>query len=107
MILEMPIGYAQAALGAELQVPTLDGHKSMTIPKGTQHGQAFRLDGFGLPNLRSGRRGDLGVVVKIEVPRKLSAKQEQLLRELAQLEEKAVLPEQASFLKKVKDLFGG
>lgn len=107
MILEMPISYTQAALGAEVDVPTLDGTQKMTIPKGTQHGQAFRIDGMGLPNLRNGRRGDLGVVVKIEVPKKLTSKQEQLLRELAETEEKSVLPEQASFLKKVKDLFGG
>lgn len=107
LILEMPIGYTQAALGAEVDVPTLDGTQKMTIPKGTQHGQAFRIDGMGLPNLRNGRRGDLGVIVKIEVPKKLTAKQEQLLRELAETEDKSVLPEQASFLKKVKDLFGG
>jgi molecular chaperone DnaJ len=79
----------------------------LTIPRGTQHGQAFRIDGMGLPNLRSGRRGDLGVVMKLEMPRKLTAKQEQLLREYATTEEKAVLPESESFWKKVKDFLGG
>jgi molecular chaperone DnaJ len=107
LILEMPISFTQAALGAEIDVPTLDGNKPLTIPRGTQHGQAFRIDGMGLPNLRSGRRGDLGVVMKLEMPRKLTAKQEQLLREYATTEEKAVLPESESFWKKVKDFLGG
>jgi molecular chaperone DnaJ len=103
----MPISFTQAALGAEVQVPTLDGNKPLTIPRGTQHGQAFRIDGAGLPNLRSGRRGDMGVIVGIEVPRKLTAKQEQLLRDYAVTEEKAVLPESESFWKKVKDFLAG
>ncbi len=107
LILEMPISFTQAALGAEVQVPTLDGNKPLTIPRGTQHGQAFRIDGAGLPNLRSGRRGDMGVIVGIEVPRKLTAKQEQLLRDYAVTEEKAVLPESESFWKKVKDFLAG
>ncbi|MBX3383962.1 MAG: molecular chaperone DnaJ [Phycisphaeraceae bacterium] len=106
LILEMPISFTQAALGAEIEVPTLDGPKPLTVPAGTQHGHGFKIDGSGLPNLRGGRRGDLGVVVKIEVPRKLSAKQEQLLREYATTEEKSVLPERDGFWKKVKDLFG-
>jgi molecular chaperone DnaJ len=103
----MPISFTQAALGAEIFVPTLDGNKPMVIPKGTQHGQAFRVDGMGLPNLRNGRRGDLGVVVKLEVPRKLTPKQEQLLRDFAATEDKHVLPESESFWKKVKDFLGG
>jgi molecular chaperone DnaJ len=107
LILEMPVSFPQAALGAEIQVPTLEGAKPFTIPRGTQHGQAFRVDGMGLPNLRSGRRGDLGIIVKIEVPRKLTSKQEQLLRDFAATEEKMVLPESESFWKKVKDFLGG
>jgi molecular chaperone DnaJ len=107
LILEMPISFTQAALGAEIDVPTLDGNRALTIPRGTQHGQAFRLDGMGLPNLRSGRHGDMGVVVSIEVPRKLTAKQEQLLRDYATTEEKSVLPESESFWKRVKDFLGG
>ncbi len=107
LILEMPISFAQAALGAQIDVPTLEGNKPMTVPKGTQHGQAFRLDGMGLPNLRNGRRGDLGIVVKIEVPRKLTATQEKLLRDFATTEEKHVLPESESFWKRVKDYLGG
>lgn len=107
LILEVPISFTQAALGAELQVPTLDGPATLTIPRGTQYGSVFKVPGRGLPNLRSGRRGDLVVGVKVETPRKLTAKQEGLLREFAKTEDKAVLPESTGFWKKVTDLLGG
>ncbi|MFO0833958.1 MAG: molecular chaperone DnaJ [Phycisphaerales bacterium] len=105
--MEMPISFTQAALGAEVDVPTLEGKSSLKIPKGTQHGAIFRLDGQGLPDLRSGRRGDLVVGVKVEIPRKLTAKQEKLLRDFAETEDKAVLPESHGFMDKIKDIFGG
>lgn len=107
LLLEMPLSFTQAALGAELQVPTLDGPATLTVPRGTQYGSTFRIPGKGLPNLRSGRRGDLIVGVKIEIPRKLSSKQEKMLREFAETEDKAVLPEHTGFWKKVSDLLGG
>lgn len=105
--MEMPISFTQAALGAEVDVPTLEGKSSLKIPKGTQHGAIFRLDGQGLPDLRSGRRGDLVIGVKVEIPRKLTAKQEKLLRDFAETEDKAVLPESHGFMDKIKDIFGG
>ncbi len=107
LLLEMPVAFTQAALGAEVQVPTLEGKRPLKIPAGTQHGSLFRVDGQGLPNLRSGRRGDLVVGVKIEIPKKLSKKQEQLLREFAGTEDQSVLPESQGFLKKMKDWLGG
>jgi molecular chaperone DnaJ len=107
LLLEMPIAYTQAALGAEVRVPTLDGQQALKIPRGTQYGSMFRLNGSGLPNLRSGRRGDLVVIVKIEIPKKLSAKQEKMLREFAESENMDVLPETQGFLKKAKDWLGG
>lgn len=107
LVLEMPLPFAQAALGAEIEVPTLEGREKLTIPAGTQHGHLFRVTGHGLPNLRNGRRGDLAVAVKIEVPRKLSKKQQELLREFAATDGKSVNPESDSFWKKVKDVFGG
>ena len=106
LIVEMPIGFTQAALGAEVRVPTLEGAEPLRIPRGTQFGAMFRVQGKGLPNLRSGRRGDLVVVTKIETPKKLSAKQEKILREFAETESVDVLPESQGFLKKMKDLFG-
>lgn len=107
LLLEMPLSFTQAALGAELQVPTLDGPAKLTIPRGTQYGSTFRIASKGLPNLRSGRRGDLVVGVKVEIPQKMSGKQEKLLREFAATEDKAVLPESTGFWKKVSDLLGG
>jgi molecular chaperone DnaJ len=66
----------------------------------------FRVPGQGLPNLRSGRRGDLVVVTKVEIPKKLSAKQEKLLRDFAETEDLSVLPESQGFLKTVKNWLG-
>jgi molecular chaperone DnaJ len=109
LILELPITFTQAALGAHLNVPTLDGEPaSLVIPKGTQHGAIFRIDDSGLPNLRTGRRGDLICIIKIEIPRKLSDKQEKLLRQYAEEEQtKGILPETQGFWKSIKEVFGG
>ncbi len=109
LVMEMPISISQAALGAHLEVPTLNSEPaSVVIPKGTQHGSVFRVAGLGLPNLRSGRRGDLVIVTKVEVPRRLTEKQEKLLREFAEGEQvKGILPETQGFWKKIKDVFGG
>ncbi len=107
LLLEMPISFTQASLGAEVNVPTIDGHDKLKVPRGTQHGAIFRISGKGLPNLRNGRRGDLVIGVKIEMPKKLSAKQEKLLRDFAETENESVMPESQGFLKKMKDLLGG
>ncbi len=108
LVLEMPISITQASLGADVTVPTLGGDsgESLTIPRGTQHGSLFRMPGKGLPDLRSGRRGDMVVVANIEIPRKLTQKQEKLLREFAETEDERVLPESQGFVKRIKDLFG-
>ncbi|MBX3402024.1 MAG: molecular chaperone DnaJ [Phycisphaeraceae bacterium] len=103
LIMEMPIGFTQAALGAELEVTTLDGKQKLTIARGTQHGSILRVQEAGLPSLRTGRRGDLLVVTKIEIPRKMTAQQEKLLREFAATENHDVLPESQGFWKKMKD----
>lgn len=108
LLLEMPIGFTQATLGANLEIPTFEGKRTLTIPRGTQHGQLFRMKQEGLPNLRNpNSRGDLGVVVKIEIPRKLSAKQEKLLRDFAETEDERVLPESHGFLERVRKWLGG
>ena len=104
LILELPLSFTQAALGAELDVPTLAGTAKLTIPVGTQYGSVFRISGSGLPNLRDNRhKGDLVVGVKIETPRKLNKEQDRLLREFAATEGvSGVSPESQSFWKKVK-----
>jgi molecular chaperone DnaJ len=106
LVVEVPVSFTQASLGAEIDIPTLEGRKKLTVPKGTQHGHLFRMAGAGLPNLRSGRKGDMAVITKIEVPKKLTSRQEELLREFAKTEDEKLLPESASFWKKVKGWLG-
>ena len=107
LLCRVPISFAQAALGAKVEVPSLRGQVTLTIPPGTPHGQLFRLGGKGLPRLRSNRRGDEIVQVWIEVPRKLNKKQKQLLREYAASEDESVLPESQGFFDKVAEFFSG
>ncbi len=84
VLYEMPISIVQASLGAEVEVPTLDGKVKYTIPEGTQNGTVFRLRGKGISNLRGGGRGDQFVTVRIEIPTGLNAQQKDLLRQLAE-----------------------
>jgi molecular chaperone DnaJ len=79
------LSFVQAALGTEIQVPTLDGDVALTIPEGTQTGSVFRLRGKGVPSLRGGMRGDQFVTVNLETPKNLNARQKELLQELAEI----------------------
>ena len=106
LLLKLPLSFTQASLGATIDVPTIDGRAELSIPSGTQHGQLFRLRGQGLANLRSGRRGDLAVLVMIEIPTKLTAVQEELLRRLAETEDHDVMPHSKSFWEKIKERLG-
>src|SRR5262245_55129597 len=105
LVCTVPISFSQAALGTELAVPLLDGKQQLEIPKGTQPGDIIRLRGKGMPDPHSHRKGDLLVEIHIEVPRKLNERQEELLRELAEVEKKNVSAHQKSFLEKLKDYF--
>ena len=105
LILQLPISYSQAALGAEIEVPTLSGPETLRIDAGTQNGEVFTIRGQGVVDPRGGRAGDLLVQVFIEVPKKLSAAQEKLLRELADVEHESVLPHRKSFLEKLRAFF--
>ena len=82
IVLELPVNIVQAALGAEIEVPTVDGTERISVKAGTQHGDVLRLKGKGVPILRTSRRGDQLTVVKIVVPEKLNDKQRKLLHEL-------------------------
>lgn len=106
LILRTPISFGQAALGATLTIPTLEGDEELTLKPGTQHGELFRIKGAGLPNLRSGRRGDLIVAVLLQVPKKLTAKQKELLRAYAETEAHQDMPEHKSFWEKIKEKIG-
>ncbi len=105
LVLQMPISYTQAALGAEIEVPTLGGPEKLTIARGTQSGDVFKLSGHGMPNPQGGRKGDLLVQTFIETPKKLSTAQEGLLRKLAELEQTEVLPQRKNFLDRLRDYF--
>ncbi len=83
LICHVPISYAQAALGATIEVPTLEGTEELTVPAGTQAGEVFKLRRRGMPDPRGRGKGDLLVLVNIEVPKTLTARQENLLRDLA------------------------
>jgi molecular chaperone DnaJ len=106
LICAVPITFSQAALGATIDIPTLLGKASLTIPRGTQTHEEIRISGEGMPSLRGSRRGDLRVLVIIETPTALSKRQEELLRELAEIEHKNVSPERKSLLDKLKGFFG-
>jgi len=105
LVFAVPISYSQAALGTSLDVPLLDGKHVLDIPAGTQPGEVIRLRGKGMPDPHSRRKGDLLVEIHLEVPKKLNQRQEEILRELAELEKKNVSAHQKSFLEKVKDYF--
>ena len=80
ILLDQEISFAKAALGAEIEVPTLDGKVKLTIPEGTQTGTMFRIKGKGVPYLRSTGRGDQFVTVRVVVPKGLNAKQKEALK---------------------------
>lgn len=105
LVLQFPISYSQAALGAEVEVPTLDGRTTLRIEPGTHSGDVFRIVGSGVVQPGGARRGDLLVQTMIEVPKKLSEAQTKLLRELAELEHESVLPQTKSFFEKLKSFF--
>jgi molecular chaperone DnaJ len=108
ILCELPISMVQAALGAQVDVPTLKGVVKMSVPAGTQSGRLFRLKGKGVPDLRTGSRGDQVVRVIVETPTHLTRKQKDLLKrfEAASDEEGERESLVAGFAGKVRELFG-
>jgi molecular chaperone DnaJ len=104
VLCEMPISFAQAALGGQLDVPTLDGPDKLKIPAGTQTGKIFRLKGRGIPSLGGSGRGDEHVRVFVETPTHLSKEQKELLEQFADLSGEETHPRARSFWDKVGDL---
>src|SRR5687767_1328735 len=107
LVCQFPITFSQAALGSRVEIPTLKGPEMLDIPSGTQHGEVFKLKGKGLPDVRSHRMGDELVQVLVEIPKKLTDRQKQLLREYASTEDGNALPQRKGFLDKLKDVFQG
>jgi molecular chaperone DnaJ len=104
LVCQVPISFAEAALGAKIEVPTLKGKETMEVPAGTQHGEVFKLKNRGLPDVRSHRSGDELVQIVIEVPKKLNDRQKQLLREFSASEDARLKEERKGFFDKLKDL---
>jgi molecular chaperone DnaJ len=90
LVLQLPIAVHEAALGARIEVPALEGTARLRVPPGTQSGQRFRLRGRGVPSMRDGRRGDLVVEVRLMLPRLLDERSKQLLREFGQINGESV-----------------
>ena len=102
----VPISFTQAALGADITVPTLEGEHVLKVPEGTQSGTTLRIRGKGVPVLNSRSKGDLYVEVRVQTPAKLSKRQKELLQELEGTIRVENKPERRTLLGKVKDIFG-
>ena len=102
---ELPLTFTQAALGSDVEVPTLEGKATVKIPPGTQTGKAFRMKGKGLVSPNSRGRGDQLVTVFVETPSHLSAKQKELLEEFSKISGEESTPRRKSFLDKAKEFF--
>lgn len=114
LVCAVPVSFGQAALGASIEIPTLTGKTKLNVPKGTQSHTELRVSGEGLPELRvdrrgqpvnSGRRGDLRVLVVVETPTAIDKRQEELLRELSDIEHKKVAEPRKGFMERVKGWF--
>jgi len=104
---EVPVSFPQAALGSEIEVPSLDGMLKLKIPAGTQSGREFRLKSKGFADLHGYGRGDEIVTIVVETPRRLTAEQRKLLEEFAKLSgEAASHPMSKGFVDKLKEMFG-
>jgi molecular chaperone DnaJ len=101
----IPISFPQAALGAEIEIPAIDGSVTLKIPEGTQSGRELSIRGRGVPFLNERGRGDLIVKVLVQVPKKLSRAQRELVAELAESLIVDNKPASPGLLEKMKDLF--
>ncbi len=106
LVCDVPVSMTQAALGAEVEVPTLEGPARMQVPAGTQHGDVLTLRGKGIPRGDRGRRGDLKLVIQVEVPRRLTERQAELLREFESLREQEKESATGRFWEAMRKIFG-
>lgn len=105
ILLDLPIGFAEAALGAKKEIPTLSGACRLTIPEGTQSGKTFRIRGKGFPNVHGRGTGDLLVKTVVETPTHLTERQKELLSEFGKTEGIENLPRKKSFIDKIRSFF--
>jgi molecular chaperone DnaJ len=106
ILCDIPITFVQAALGAEIDVPTLDGKVKLKVPPGTQSGKIFRLKGKGIKDVHAYHQGDQHVRIVVETPTHLTTRQKELLTEFATLGGEEVNPLSKGFFEKVKQLLG-
>ena len=107
ILLDLAINVAQATLGAEVNVPTVDGDEKIKIQPGSQPGKMIRLKGKGVPHLRRNGRGDQLVILSVEVPRSLTSEQRELFEKLAETMGTEALPQEMSLIDRLKELIGG
>jgi molecular chaperone DnaJ len=107
IILNLDINVAQAALGADVEIPTLDGNDMLKIPAGTQPGKVFTLKGKGVPFIRRKDRGNQRVIVNVAVPTKLTKEQRELFEKLAESLGTTVKPQEKGFLDWLNEALGG
>src|SRR5512142_644899 len=107
ILLNLDINIAQAALGADIEVPTLDGNEKLKIPSGTQPGRVFHIRNKGVPHLRRSGRGDQLVIVNVAVPTKLTKEQRELFEKLAESLGTTVKPQEKGFLDWLNEALGG
>ncbi|HWE94759.1 MAG TPA: molecular chaperone DnaJ [Tepidisphaeraceae bacterium] len=107
LVCQVPISFTHAALGGTIEVPTLKGKEELEIPSGTQHGEVFKLKGKGLPGLRTHKVGDELVQIYIEIPKKLSERQKQLLKDFAATDDGSMMPQRKGFMDKLKQVLTG
>ncbi len=107
ILLNLNINISQAVLGAEIEVPTVDGIEKMKIPAGTQPGKVFNIKGKGVPRLRNNGRGDQLVIINVDIPTRISSEQRQLFKKLADTLGSEAVPQEKSFLDRLKETMGG
>jgi molecular chaperone DnaJ len=107
IMLDLNVNIAQAALGADVEVPTVDGPTMLKIPSGTQPGQVLNMKGKGVPRLRSNGRGDQLVIINVDIPKRLNNEQRQLFEQLAKSMGSEVRPQERGILDWLKETLGG
>jgi molecular chaperone DnaJ len=106
VVCTVPLTFTQVALGAEVEVPTLDGKGKLRVPSGTQPGTTLRIKGKGMPRRTGIGRGDQRIEVTVEIPNNLTARQRELIEQLAKELGEEVTPIRKGFMDKLRDLFG-
>jgi len=107
ILLDLNVNVAQATLGAEVEIPTVDGPMKLDIPAGTQPGKVLKLRSHGVPRLRGNGRGDQLVIINIEIPSRLNSEQRQIFEQLANVLGSEVHPQERGFMDWLKDALGG